>query len=320
MMDAVRLAIIGGMLWAAGAAALAFGVLPPVDALAIGERVWPILLFVVAMTVVAELAATAGLFDVCAAWLARVARGHGILLWGLVFALAAATTAFLSLDTTAVALLVPAIVLALVFRGAIGAPYTPAPAPRVQDRILLIASALVVGVLLPLLLAGIEPWVPTLGAAIVLSACFAVRARRALRPSLVPWQLVVFAGGLFLAVGAFEAWGAGALTTAVAGRGEGLVDLWRLAGVGAASANLLNNLPAYLALEPAADTPVRVAALLIGVNAGPLITPWASLATLLWHQRLAADGVHIAWSRFVLLGAVAAPLTVAAAVVPLAWR
>jgi arsenical pump membrane protein len=387
MMDAVRLAIIGGMLWAAGAAALAFGVLPPVDALAIGERVWPILLFVVAMTVVAELAATAGLFDVCAAWLARVARGHGILLWGLVFALAAATTAFLSLDTTAVlltpvviavarangvpalpfalttvwvantgslllpvsnltnllarerlggidplrfaallgpsaavALLVPAIVLALVFRGAIGAPYTPAPAPRVQDRILLIASALVVGVLLPLLLAGIEPWVPTLGAAIVLSACFAVRARRALRPSLVPWQLVVFAGGLFLAVGAFQAWGAGALTTAVAGRGEGLLDLWRLAGVGAASANLLNNLPAYLALEPAADTPVRVAALLIGVNAGPLITPWASLATLLWHQRLAADGVHIAWSRFVLLGAVAAPLTVAAAVVPLAWR
>ena len=63
-----------------------------------------------------------------------------------------------------------------------------------------------------------------------------------------------------------------------------------------------------------------MAALLIGVNAGPLITPWASLATLLWHQRLVADGVHIAWSRFALLGAVAAPLTIAAAVMPLAWR
>ncbi|MFI8594318.1 SLC13 family permease [Microbacterium sp. NPDC078428] len=387
MMDAVRLAIIGGMLWAAGAAALVFGVLPPGDALAIGERVWPILLFVVAMTVVAELAAAAGLFGVCAAWLARVSRGHGWLLWGLVFALAAVTTAFLSLDTTAVlltpvviavaranglpplpfalttvwvantgslllpvsnltnllarerlggidpwqfaallgpsaaaALVVPAVILALVFRRSIGTRYTPAAPPRVQDRPLLIASALVVGALLPLLLAGIEPWIPTLGAAAVLSACFAVRARRSLRPSLVPWQLVVFAGGLFLVVGAVEAWGAAAFTTAVAGGGDDLADLWRLAGAGAASANLLNNLPAYLALEATADTPVRMAALLIGVNAGPLITPWASLATLLWHQRLVADGVHIAWSRFALLGAVAAPLTIAAAVVPLTWR
>jgi arsenical pump membrane protein len=48
----------------------------------------------------------------------------------------------------------------------------------------------------------------------------------------------------------------------------------------------------------------------VGVNAGPLITPWASLATLLWHERLVSMGVHIRWSRYMLLGLVVAPLTV----------
>jgi arsenical pump membrane protein len=54
----------------------------------------------------------------------------------------------------------------------------------------------------------------------------------------------------------------------------------------------------------------RLVALLIGVNAGPLITPWASLATLPWHQRLTSLGVQIRWSRYFLLGLVVAPVTV----------
>jgi arsenical pump membrane protein len=83
-------------------------------------------------------------------------------------------------------------------------------------------------------------------------------------------------------------------------------------------ANAINNLPAYLALESvAASSPERMAALLIGVNAGPLITPWASLATLLWHARLTAVGVIVPWGRFVLLGLLAAPLTVALSVLAL---
>ena len=49
------------------------------------------------------------------------------------------------------------------------------------------------------------------------------------------------------------------------------------------------------------------------MNAGPLITPWASLATLLWHGRLEAMEVRVSWLRFAGLGLVAAPLTVAAA-------
>ena len=79
----------------------------------------------------------------------------------------------------------------------------------------------------------------------------------------------------------------------------------------------IDNLPAYLAFEQVADSPARIAALLIGVNAGPLVTPWASLAVLLWHDRLHALGVEFSWRRYMLLGLVAAPLTVVAATVAL---
>jgi arsenical pump membrane protein len=77
----------------------------------------------------------------------------------------------------------------------------------------------------------------------------------ALRWALVPWQLVVFASGLFLAVGAAEALGSGALLAAATGSGEDLVSLWQVAGVGMLGANVVNNLPAYLALESAAGSP-----------------------------------------------------------------
>lgn len=52
-------------------------------------------------------------------------------------------------------------------------------------------------------------------------------------------------------------------------------------------------------MEPvAAGTPIRMAALLIGVNAGPLITPWASLATLLWASRWRAADLPVTWLTF----------------------
>lgn len=154
-------------------------------------------------------------------------------------------------------------------------------------------------------------------AALVLVAFFAWRSPDILRLRLVPWSLLVFASGLFVAVAVAERLGLREALVAVMGEGTGPRDLWRLAGAGALAANVGNNLPAYLALESAAGTPERLAALLIGVNAGPLITPWASLATLLWHQRLKAVGIEVPWTRYALLGALAAPLTVFAAVVPL---
>lgn len=381
----MKLAIVGAVLLLIGGAAALFGLLPVDDALAIGERVWPILLFVVAITVVAELAATAGLFDTVGATLARLARGRTRVLWAMTVALAVVATAFLSLDTTAVlltpvviavarshrldpvpfvfvtvvlantaslvlpvsnltnllaadalgshaplpflalvgpsaviAILVSVVVLAIVFVPRLPARHEAATRPHVADRMLLLASGVVVAALMPALVSGLPPWIPAVVAAIVLGGVFAWRAPRALRPSLLPWQLVVFASGLFLVVGAAESLGSAAILGTLAGSGRDLPALFQVAGAGALSANVVNNLPAYLALESTAGSPERLAALLVGVNAGPLVTPWASLATLLWHERLRAAGVDISWRRFIALGLVITPLTVAAAVLPLA--
>jgi Na+/H+ antiporter NhaD/arsenite permease-like protein len=72
--------------------------------------VWPILLFVVAITVVTELAAEAGVFRYLAERAADWGSGRTLALWLLVVVFAAASTVFLSLDTTAV-LLTPVVVV-----------------------------------------------------------------------------------------------------------------------------------------------------------------------------------------------------------------
>jgi Na+/H+ antiporter NhaD/arsenite permease-like protein len=58
--------------------------------------------------------------------------------------------------------------------------------------------------------------------------------------------------------------------------------------------------------------------LALGVDADPLVTPWESLATLLWHDRLLRMNVLIMWRGYALFGLIVAPLTVLAAVAALA--
>lgn len=383
-MDAVKLAIIGVALLLAAATAIATGLARPDDAIVVADRVWPILLFVVAVTIVAELAAAAGVFDAAADRLSRLGRGRTAALWAMVVILAVAATAFLSLDTTAV-LLTPVIVavvrarrldplpfvfatvwlantaslvlpvsnltnllatdllhlspwefvvllgpsagiaivatvgiLILFFHRRLRGGYPSVASPEAADPVLLRIAAVIVIVLLPFLVSGIPPWIPASVAASVLLGVFVWRYPRVLRWRLVPFSLVIFAAGLFFAVGILETLGSGALIGSIAGSGTDVLALWRLTGTGLVSANLINNLPAYLLVEPVAGSPERLAALLIGVNAGSLITPWASLATLLWHQRLRADGVDVGWTRFVLMGLVAAPVVSLLAVLPLA--
>lgn len=106
----MRLGVLGIVLLLLGGGAVAIGLLPTADAVALGERVWPVLLFAFAATVVAELASQAGVFDEVASRLALLARGRTIVLWLFVVVMAVGFTAFLSLDTTAV-LLTPVVVL-----------------------------------------------------------------------------------------------------------------------------------------------------------------------------------------------------------------
>ena len=102
-------------------------------------------------------------------------------------------------------------------------------------------------------------------------------------------------------------------------RASQVPDLLRLSSIGALTANGINNLPAYLALEVTADTsPVRLAALLVGVNAGPLVTVWGSLATILWAQRCRSAGVHVSPGRIAVTGLGCAALVVTGATLVLA--
>ncbi|MFF2277612.1 SLC13 family permease [Agromyces sp. NPDC058126] len=338
----MRIAVVGSVLVALGIIAVAGGVLPIEAVGALAARSAPILGFVVAMTIVAELAAEAGVFRSIAQQLARFARGRAMALWLLVVALATASTVFLSLDTTAV-LLTPVVVsvaaharispipfaLTTVWLANTASLLLPVSnltnllaagrlgAHPVEFAAVMWAPAVLV-LLVPLLVSGIDVWIPATAGAAVLFVAFLLRRPSVLRPALVPWQLVVFVAGLFVVMEAAHELRLTEVLASIAGEGEDPLELLRLAGVAAVSANAFDNLPAYLALEPFASSPLRTAALLIGVNAGALVTPWASLATLLWHHRLVSMGVQISWPKFAALGLAVAPLTVTGAVFALA--
>ena len=223
----MRTAILGAALLVVGFVAIALGILPIAEALAVASRVWPILFFVVAITVVTELAAEAGLFRVIAERTARWGRGRAWLLWLLVLALAVVGTIFLSLDTTAVLLtpvvvilarhvglsplpfalttvwmantaslllpvsnltnllaehelrgvgplqfaalmvvpaaisiVIPSAILFIVYRRDLLMRYEPDATTVGDDRVLLVASGVIVGALIPLLVSGLPVWIP----------------------------------------------------------------------------------------------------------------------------------------------------------------
>lgn len=217
--------------------------------------------------------------------------------------------------------LLPAAAVALLFRRQLAGRYNTLRIGRIRaddetavgtgpDPVLLGTGAVVLALLLPALVSGVPVWIPAAAAAVVLVGVFAVRRRGVLRWALVPWQLLVFAAGLFVVMEALQHLGARELAGTLLGVGEGPGDLLRVAGAGAVGANVVNNLPAYLAFEQAAGSPARLAALLVGVNAGPLVTPWASLATLIWHEQLRRLGVAISWWGYAAAGIVLVPLLV----------
>ena len=94
---------------------------------------------------------------------------------------------------------------------------------------------------------------------------------------------------------------------------HGLGAPLQTAAVAATGSNLVNNLPAYLALERVVPHS-QLLSLLLGVDLGPLVLPWGSLATLLWAERCRAKGVQVGWLRFGLAGLVLVPLLLAATV------
>src|SRR5450432_2214866 len=169
-----------------GAICIATRALPWHDAVATTKRVGPILVFLVAITVVAELADAAQVFDVAATRAAKLGRGHTLGLFALIVVLGSLTTIVLSLDTTAV-LLTP-VVLALASQLRISpVPFAMAAVWLANTASLLLPVSNLTNLLavnrlhLSALGFAARMWLPALAAVVVTALVLAIAYRRDLR-------------------------------------------------------------------------------------------------------------------------------------------
>ena len=197
----------------------------------------------------------------------------------------------------------------------------PDPASVVPNRpyflacIIVLVAVLVGYFLAPLL--GLEPYVFAFAASAVLAiagmanGCVQIRFVRELA-----WDLFPFVIGLFIAVQGLENLGiVGISSRGLAEMSPGSPQmLLAAAGATALASNIVNNLPAALIarsvlLGAHAHTGTVLAAL-IGSNAGPMITPFGSLATMLVLALARRDGEEVRTGRLVVLGLWAVPTIV----------
>ena len=172
-------------------------------------------------------------------------------------------------------------------RGAVPAPDVPMTPRDVTSR-------RAVAVLLAALCAGLvvwEPWIVAVVVALLMASVLVVRNRAALREVKLPWRGLGLTAALFVTVAGVQA--TGVMDAPLRHLSD--VPTWHVTLWGAALANVTNNLPAYLALEPATHTPHETLALLVGVNVASGITWWGSVATLLWRERLRRADSDLTW-------------------------
>lgn len=348
-----------------------------------------VLIFLVAITVVAELADSAGVFTAAADLAARLGGGRVWLLWLTTSLVATLSTIFLSLDTTAV-LLTPVVVtmairlgipalpfamttvwlantaslllpvsnltnllalpafsalgigyhgmvgwtwgpalvaigvtlftLALMFWRSLRGTYPRLAVHRPADQVRFTVAALACVALAAVLASGVNVVYPAVMAALVMVVVTAMRSRETLSWRLLPIRAVALAAVLFTVVGVAGQLGLTRVLRDVLPSGSDPGALFGLGFSSALTANLVDNLPAFFALLPVADShPSRLVAVLIGTNVAPIVTIWASLANILWRQRCVRAGLEISLLGFAARGAVLAPLVTAACLAALSW-
>lgn len=182
-----------------------------------------------------------------------------------------------------------------------------------RDRTLLRIAALVCTAFTVLVLLGTGLAVSALICAGVLVAVFVVRDRTAFGWRMIPLRLLAFVTGSFPVIQTIDQYGLDSLLGSLIGTGEGIESVVRAAILGAVLSNTVNNLPAYVAGETVMTDSDQLLSLLIATNVSPLLTPWASLAIILWYERCGASGVRIPWGRFAGTGAVTSLVALLAA-------
>ncbi|SDD84198.1 SLC13 family permease [Glycomyces harbinensis] len=205
----------------------------------------------------------------------------------------------------------------------------PAEPPRIDDRRLFWTAAAVCAGFVAAVVAEVPiQIVSTAGAAVLLVHCLR-RRRDLLSWDLVPWRLLVLTAGLFLLVPALMRHGGDAAVSLLTAGADGDAGVFRAGLAGAGLSNLVNNLPAYAAVESVIPpgNPDALLGLLIGTNVGPLITPWASMATLLWFDLVsgrrsgipADQRLRVPLGKFIAAGAVLAAVATTVGLATLVW-
>lgn len=158
-----------------------------------------------------------------------------------------------------------------------------------------------------------------------LGGCLLLLAARVRRRDVMPGRLLreaspgfcLFVLALAVIVDAVTRHGLGDALRHLVPHGSGLPTLLAVVGVAAVLANVVNNLPATLALIPiVTGQPALLLAMLLGVNIGPNASYGGSLATLLWRRLLPADAKPSA-REFHLLGLLTVPALLAITAVAL---
>uniref|UniRef100_A0AAU2VG05 SLC13 family permease n=1 Tax=Streptomyces sp. NBC_00003 TaxID=2903608 RepID=A0AAU2VG05_9ACTN len=363
---------------------VALGAVSPAEAWQQTRDLLPVVGFLAAVLVLAQLCDDEGLFAAAGHAVARVCGASPQRLLGGVFAVAAVITAVLSLDATVVlltpvvfataarvgvrarphvyatahlansaSLLLPvsnltnllalaasglsftrfAALMALPWLAAIAVEYAifrvyfrtdlaatshgvRAPGSTEVPVFTLVVLALTLGGFVVTSFAGLSPaWAALAGALVLAARALSQRrttARKLVASAGIPFCLFVL--GLGVVVKAVVDNGLGSAIGHLLPDGDSLPALLAVVAVAAVLSNLINNLPAVLALLPVAATggPGPVLAVLIGVNLGPNLTYVGSLATLLWRRILHEHDDAPALGDFTRLGLLTVPATLVA--------
>ncbi|NQY21445.1 MAG: arsenic transporter [Campylobacteraceae bacterium] len=140
-----------------------------------------------------------------------------------------------------------------------------------------------------------------------------------------PWQVVWFSIGLYIVVYGLKNAGLTDYLALVLKDLSLRGDTIAIIGTGFISAvlsALMNNMPTIMIMDIALqDIPNKalVYANIIGSNLGPKMTPFGSLATLLWLHVLAKKGVNISFIQYSKFGLIITPPVLLIVLLALAW-
>jgi arsenical pump membrane protein len=193
-----------------------------------------------------------------------------------------------------------------------------------DGKLVLLALAVIVGILLICSAWKLDLGLPTSLAAVTITAVLCIRRRSSLWPlaKQISWTTIALVASLFVLVNAVESIGALQLTQRALASAQRLPflpgALLTALSVGLAN-NLVNNLPLGLlagATLHAAHLAqgLLVDAVLIGIDLGPNLSITGSLATILWLLNLRRDNIRISAWEFLKVGALVMPLAMLAAI------